>query len=231
VLGDILSLETARAVVAGEVADFNSQSFFEQAQAYSDSLETMQGETTRVVNLQMGGSGPFEQVPTGPIGNYLGIGKEVTLAGESMEGLKKISDELFADIPEHLRGAVLEIAMAAESTEEFMLNLEQFSQDTGFLFNDFGAGITESFIGPIEQAKNALFDFNNEREELFFGMSKGNITGDMVKQVVNKGVETLINTTEVFMTNTFNGMTTTEAANEILRQVEGGLEARGVSLA
>ena len=231
VLGDILSLETARAVVAGEVADFNAQSFFEQAQAYSDSLEMMEGETTRVVDLSFGGDNPFNALPTGPLGHYMSIGKEVTLAGESMEELQKISDELFADVPEHLRGAVLEIAMAAESTEEFMLNLEQFSQDTGFLFNDFGAGITESFIGPIEQAKNALFDFNSEREELFFGMSKGNITGDMVKQVVNKGVETLINTTEVFMTNTFNGMTTTEAANEILRQVESGLEARGVSLA
>jgi len=55
---------------------------------------------------------------------------------------------------------------------------------------------------------------------MFFGMSSANLTGDMVKQVVNKGVETLINTTEVFMTNTFNGMTTQAAADEIVRQVE-----------
>ena len=61
------------------------------------------------------------------------------------------------------------------------------------------------------------------RAKMFFGMSKGNLTGDMVKQVVNKGVETLINTTEVFMTNNFNGMTTQQAANEIIRQVERGL--------
>ena len=81
----------------------------------------------------------------------------------------------------------------------------------------------EAFVGPIEAAKEAAFEFANAREEMFFGMSKGNLTGDMVKQVVNKGVETLINTTEVFMTNNFNGMTTQQAANEIIRQVERGL--------
>ena len=65
---------------------------------------------------------------------------------------------------------------------------------------------------------------------MFFGLSKGNLTGDMVKQVVNKGVETLINTTEVIMTNNFTGMTTTQAASEITKEVMKQLQARGLNV-
>ena len=97
-------------------------------------------------------------------------------------------------------------------------------------FEQLGNDIEENFIGPIEAAKEAAFEFSNAREEMFFGMSKGNITGDMVKQVVNKGVETLINTTEVIMTNNFTGMTTTQAANEITKQVVENLNGLGLNI-
>ena len=82
----------------------------------------------------------------------------------------------------------------------------------------------------IEAAKEAIFEFNSEREELFFGMSKGNLTGDMVKRVVNKGVETLINTTEVIMTNNFAGMTTQQAAKEITAQIVVELNGQGLNI-
>jgi len=94
----------------------------------------------------------------------------------------------------------------------------------------FGDGMAANVIGPIEAAKAAAFEFANAREEMFFGMAKGNITGDMVKQVVNKGVETLINTTEVIMTNHFNGMTTQQAADQIIGLVEVQLAERGLTL-
>jgi len=104
------------------------------------------------------------------------------------------------------------------------------TEDTADGFDGLGDAVEAGFIGPIEAAKEAAFEFANAREEMFFGMSSANLTGDMVKQVVNKGVETLINTTEVFMTNTFNGMTTQQAANEIVRQVEKGLGMSGVTI-
>ncbi len=72
----------------------------------------------------------------------------------------------------------------------------------------------------LKDAEQALYDFDNAREELFFGFAASNVTGDLVKQVVNKGVETLITNTEVIMTNNFNGMTTDQVANEILAQIE-----------
>jgi len=123
-------------------------------------------------------------------------------------------------IPSDYKGSIFEIAAASENFEDFMQALMDMTEETGDGFGGLGGAIEEGFIGPIEAAKEAAFEFANAREEMFFGMSSANLTGDMVKQVVNKGVETLINTTEVFMTNTFNGMTTKAAADEIVRQVE-----------
>ena len=95
---------------------------------------------------------------------------------------------------------------------------------------NFGQAIETSVLGPIEAAKEAAFEFANAREEMFFGMAKGNITGEMVKQVVNKGVETLINTVEVIQTNNFNGMTTKQAADAITTQIERNLAEKGINL-
>jgi len=81
-------------------------------------------------------------------------------------------------------------------------------------------GVISGIQGELTDATNALYEFADAREELFFGFAASNVTGDLVKQVVNKGVETLITNTEVIMTNNFNGMTTDEVADEILLQIE-----------
>ena len=86
-------------------------------------------------------------------------------------------------------------------------------------------------IDGYQDASDALHEFANAREELFYGFSSDNLTGNLVKQVVNKGVETLITTTEVVMTNNFNGMTTTEVANQILDKIESGGNHRGILFA
>ncbi len=138
--------------------------------------------------------------------------------------------------------------------------MQQFKEDNEVLFREGGlfAGITEfdelmsliesrtagldSFLTNSEQANlgiivdgykeasEALHEFSNAREELFYGFSSENLTGNLVKQVVQQGVETLITTTEVIMTNTFNGMTTAEAANQILDEIERGAGLRGMNL-
>lgn len=85
-------------------------------------------------------------------------------------------------------------------------------------------------VDGYKEASAALQEFSNTREELFYGFSSQNLTGNLVKQVVQQGVETLITTTEVIMTNTFNGMTTAEAANQILDEIERGAGLRGMNL-
>lgn len=124
--------------------------------------------------------------------------------------------------------------MQAETFTEFLDALKEGGvaiADTIDDFDELGGAIEEKFIGPIEAAKAAAFEFGNAREEMFFGMKAGNVSANMLKEVVNKGVETLINTTELIMNNTFNGMTTTEVANEITRLVEESLAEKGVNLA
>lgn len=180
----------------------------------------------------------FGSVPTGIIGDFLvntldadKIAPNVFYSDDEVKAVNAYN-EAMSQIPEHLKGAVLEAAYASSSFEEFMTTIESMANKEDFEnpFADFGNSIEDNFIGPIEAAKEAAFEFSNAREEMFFGMSKGNLTGDMVKQVVNKGVETLINTTEVIMTNNFTGMTTTQAANEITKQVVEQLNAKGLNL-
>ena len=82
----------------------------------------------------------------------------------------------------------------------------------------------------IDEITQKLYEFDNAREELFYGFAAGNVTGDMIKQVTQKGVDTLIANTEVIMNNRFMGMTTEQAAAQIIAQIEGQLGVRGINL-
>ncbi len=77
-----------------------------------------------------------------------------------------------------------------------------------------------SAIDGIGGASAQLEEFANRREELFFGFKADQVTGDLVKQVQQGGVENFIAHTEIIMRNEFNGMTTDEAAQEIITQIE-----------
>ena len=124
--------------------------------------------------------------------------------------------ELMESIGEDGVGAIVK---AIRANAEFVNQLEKDSLDA-----------TTSIAGVMETATQSLTEFNNAREELFFGMAASNVTGDLVRQVVNRGVEHLLVNTEVVMTNNFNGMTTEQAAQEILDHVERGARMRGVDM-
>ena len=182
----------------------------------------------------------FGTLPTGALGrtaedffgaNLLAPLPNVFYDPEETAAVAAYNDAL-AKIPENMQGAIVEAAATSATVEEFNNRLVAMMDDPDFEnpFGDFGSNLNSNFIGPIEAAKEAAFEFSNAREEMFFGMAKGNITGDMVKQVVNKGVETLINTTEVIMTNNFTGMTTAQAANEITKQVVVQLNGLGLNI-
>jgi TP901 family phage tail tape measure protein len=169
------------------------------------------------------------------LGGRVGSGTKgagMTGPQDDIDAMAASAAEAFEKIPEQYQGAIQEMAKSSATFEEFMNKVDEALKDTGVInpFEQLGNDIENNFIGPIEAAKEAAFEFSNAREEMFFGMSKGNITGDMVKQVVNKGVETLINTTEVIMTNNFTGMTTTQAANEITKQVVENLNGLGMNI-
>ena len=109
--------------------------------------------------------------------------------------------------------------------EAIQANARSMGDFAGALEND-----AAMVAGSMESATRSLLEFNNAREELFYGMNQSNVTGDLVRQVVNRGVEHLLVNTEVIMTNNFNGMTTEQVAQEILDHVERGATMRGVNL-
>ena len=87
-------------------------------------------------------------------------------------------------------------------------------------------GVNNIITGTTDQ----LYEFNNAREELFYGFSSSRVTGDLVKQVHQQGVETLINTTEVIMNNNFNGLTIPEVADKIIEEIESRGNMLGYSI-
>ena len=105
--------------------------------------------------------------------------------------------------------------------EDYQKTIQDFSDD------DPMSGI----MGSIEETTGAIFDFNNAREEMFFGFSSDKLTGDLVRQVQQQGVETLITSTEVIMHNNFNGMTVPEVADQIIEEIESRGNLRNYNMA
>tara|TARA_R100001510_G_scaffold34133_1_gene30614 strand:+ start:5570 stop:9532 length:3963 start_codon:yes stop_codon:yes gene_type:complete len=90
------------------------------------------------------------------------------------------------------------------------------------------ANAIDGIGGALAGANQELFEFNNNREAMFFGFSQAGITGDFVKQVQQKGVENLIANTELIVNNTFNGMSLPEMVNQVTDGVVERLVAAGV---
>lgn len=98
---------------------------------------------------------------------------------------------------------------------------ESFSKETEAV-NELGAVFT--------QAEQKMRTFANAREELFFGGKSQYMTGEMMKQVVNKGVENLYSNVELMMTNNFYGLTMDNAIQRVSSEVVKQLVAQGVPL-
>ena len=101
-------------------------------------------------------------------------------------------------------------------------NLEATANNVGEFTDSIGDSFTE--------AEDTMHSFKNAREELFFGFASSNLTGDLIRQIQQQGVENLITNTEVIMTNNFNGMTVPEVADQILEEIESRANLSGISL-
>ena len=113
-------------------------------------------------------------------------------------------------------------------SREMATNADLWKEINGEI-DDLGSAETH-MTRNLREATDAMYEFNNAREEFFFGSTNPNMVGDLTKQVLQKGVENLITTTEVVMTNNFNGMTTEQAAEEILNAIERGAGRLGWDL-
>ena len=90
--------------------------------------------------------------------------------------------------------------------------------------------VVNALSTQVQTAADVLDNFNNSREEMFYGFRSDNLTGDLVRQVQQQGVETLITTTEVVMTNVFNGLTIPQMADIIIEEIEFRGRANGFNV-
>tara|TARA_Y100000592_G_scaffold91801_1_gene152496 strand:- start:10660 stop:13647 length:2988 start_codon:yes stop_codon:yes gene_type:complete len=88
----------------------------------------------------------------------------------------------------------------------------------------------QDMVDSVAVANDTLTEFLNSREEMFHGFRADNLTGDLVRQVQQQGVETLITNTEVVMTNVFNGMTIPEMADLLIEEIEIRGRANGFNI-
>jgi len=233
ILSDILAQETSLMLLSGAEGRIVGEDIFDKAKDYQDRLDELEQFEKSDLALADLTTRPERKV----VDFFLGhtkydeytVENQIKDAYEVLEDVAK--DDLMESVPKAMHGFVLDTALASDTLEEFFATIELFgAADFSSGYYGVGDDITNGIIGPIEAAKEAMFEFSNAREEMFFGMAKGNISGEMIKQVVNKGVETLVNTVEIIQTNNFNGMTTKQAADAIVTQIEQGLTERGINL-
>ena len=88
--------------------------------------------------------------------------------------------------------------------------------------------IPEDLIGMLDAGTDSMAKFNSGREEMFMGFKAGAVTGDLVKQVQQGGVENFVANTEIIMNNNFSGLTTDELAREVISQIQRTATGNGI---
>ncbi len=109
--------------------------------------------------------------------------------------------------------------MGIDTVEELDTFLETAAKDT----SEASVDMVNSITGALEESQEAMYQFNNSREELFYGFNSSNLTGDLIRQVQQQGVENLITNTELIVTNNFNGMTLPEMVDTITEEISSRL--------
>ena len=167
---------------------------------------------------------------------------------EGLEGIKALQELGFANLGLGGRGRAQVDAELKQFTDMFGVHAENIAnimKENGFeaeaaassvrtymetMEGQMGAGAVDTFTNSVEVANKTLTDFTNAREEMFHGFRADNLTGDLVRQVQQQGVETLITSTEVVMTNVFNGMTIPEMADLLIEEIEIRGRANGFNV-
>ena len=124
-------------------------------------------------------------------------------------------------------GIVYAINKMVPKIDEFSvgaLDMADASDDVAAAAAGMAADMNSAFdsvdYGFLTEGADAMDSFANAREEMFFGFKAGQVTGDLIKQVQQGGVENFVANTEIIMNNNFNGMTTEEVADEIIGMIE-----------
>ncbi len=138
------------------------------------------------------------------------LGGPIEAANRELELFKETYVDLAAFIDLHKITTFEDLESAAES---FGTSIEELMGQESLAVNNLGK--------EYSMLNDELTGFANSREEMFYGFDKNNLTGDLVRQVTQQGVDTLVTHTEVIMTNNFNNiLTIPEMADQIILEIE-----------
>ena len=233
VTADALAQEIANLKAYKEVQEFKelgAQIDEDATQAYFDAIN----EEKKL--LDKFGEGFFLEADTSSLFGFTKLANRLNpragiLGGGLLDGVGYNEQiKKTRDVQENFLEQFPLVAQAiAEGTITNMEELQTYMDDTAIsLEQTLGAG-RDSAINDINAVTEELENFSNAREELFFG-SRSNMTGDLIRQVQQQGVENLITTTEVVMTNIFNGLTIPEMVDIVIEEIEGRGRLNGYNI-
>ena len=87
---------------------------------------------------------------------------------------------------------------------------------------------TTDIANQFDEMESSITGFSSALEEFYYGGKISMATGDLLKQVVQKGAENLIQNTELIMTNNFYGLTLPEMVDTISNAVTDQLVQQGI---
>jgi TP901 family phage tail tape measure protein len=198
----------------------NIDKFFTLKQLLEDN-QVLTGRAAMFAGSTIGGGGRKENFTT----------QERADAAAQLLGFNDINDAQaqFDDLTALFGDSLDEIQHAYNEADGSASNaLESLTTYYGLFDKD--ADVVDALSTQVQTAADVLDNFNNSREEMFHGFRSDNLTGDLVRQVQQQGVETLITTTEVVMTNVFNGLTIPEMADIIMEEIEFRGRANGFNV-
>jgi len=181
---------------------------------------------TGTKQVEVSGQSPVSDMPGGQAERTKQY--ETVNVYEDQEMIIETTEELL----EALNDGTIKMSDLTNRGREFFLQMGNnaiMAADTFYQNGGIIDGIDAAGDG-FTTAEEKMRSFANAREELFFGGKSSNLTGDMMKQVVNKGVENLYSNVELVMTNNFNGITIGDAIEQVTSGVMSQLVQAGVPL-
>ena len=124
-----------------------------------------------------------------------------------------------------------DIELFAALFEIGFLNAESTIDDFVAIINALPDEIrdnTDEVTSQFDEMESSITGFSSALEEFYYGGQISMATGDLLKQVVQKGAENLIQNTELIMTNNFYGLTLPEMVDTISNAVTDQLVQQGI---
>jgi TP901 family phage tail tape measure protein len=120
-----------------------------------------------------------------------------------------------------------------DNTTDSVKDLALEAEDLASMFGDVESQMSLSFGSDVDMSgldamQDATAKFSSGREEMFMGFKAGNVTGDLIKQVQQGGVENFVANTEIIMNNNFTGLTSDQIAQEVISQIQRTATGNGI---